>query len=355
MLGRASRVLITGVAGFMGSHLAERIHSRGPEVVGLDNFSDAHVEDLADLEKSKRFELVRGDVLNPKDLSKASKGVDEIFHFAAQSSVPKSTEDPARDFEINVRGTLNVLEGARKAGVEAVIFASSSTVYGDAALPTPEDHPLLPISNYGASKAAAEGYCSSYCALYGLKTASLRYYNIFGPRSRKGVMFDLLKKLQKDRKRLEVLGTGNQRKDYLYIDDAIDATLLVADKGKLTGGAYNVGSGENHSVKEIVKKLLGILGLAGKTKPFYTGFSWHGDVQETRADITKLKKLGWSPQVGFDQGVSTFVDWYGSENPGARARCGGLTPGFLMKETNQWWGRSRWSKLGLSCSCSHFA
>ncbi len=307
-------MLITGIAGFIGSHLAERIHSMGLEVLGLDNFSNGYIENVSTLEKSKRFELTKGDILDIKGLSKVSKGVDMIFHFAAQSSVPKSTEDPVRDFEINVQGMLNVLECARKAGVKAVIFASSSTVYGDAALPTPEDHPFLPISNYGASKAAAEAYCSSYCSLYGLKTASLRYYNIFGPRSRKGVMFDLLKKIQKDRKRLEVLGTGDQRKDYLYIDDAIDATLLVAEKGELAGEAYNVGSGESYSVKELVKKLLEILGLAGKTKQFYTGFSWHGDVQKTRANISKLRKLGWSPKIRFDQGVSTFVDWYESKH-----------------------------------------
>lgn len=313
MLNKASKVFITGVAGFLGSHLAERIHSFGPEVVGLDNFSGGYIENLSSLEGSKRFELAKGDILNPKDLSKASKGLDMVFHFAAQSSVPKSTEDPVRDFEINVQGTLNVLECARKADIETVIFASSSTVYGGAALPTPEDHPLLPISNYGASKVAGEVYCSSYSALYGLKSASLRFYNIFGPRSRKGVMFDLLRKLQKNNKKLEVLGTGAQTKDYLYVDDAIEAVMLVATKGKLLGEAYNVGSGENYSVREIVEKLLVNLGLIKKTKIFYTGVSWHGDVQKTLADISKIKKLGFDQKIGFDQGMSVFMDWYGAE------------------------------------------
>ena len=313
LLNRASRVLITGVAGFMGSHLAERVHSLGLEVVGLDDFSNGYLKNLSNLKKSKHFELVKGNILNVEDLSKSSKDADMVFHFAAQSSVPKSTEDPTRDFEINVQGTLNVLKYARKADIGTVIFASSSTVYGDAALPTLEDHPLLPISNYGASKAAGEVYCSSYSALYGLKSASLRFYNIFGLRSRKGAMFDILQKLQKNDKKLEVLGTGAQTKDYLYIDDAIEATTLVAAKGKLSGEAYNVGSGENHSVKEIVEKLLGVLGLVRKTKTFYTGFSWHGDVQKTLADISKLKKLGFDRKVGFDRGLSAFVDWYKAE------------------------------------------
>ena len=314
MLNRASRVLITGIAGFVGSHLAERIHSLGLKVVGLDDFSGGYIENLSSLKKSKQFELVKGDILNLKDLSKAFKGVGSVFHLAAQSSVLKSTEDPIRDFELNVQGTLNVLECARKGDVGTVVFASSSTVYGNATLPTLENHPLRPISNYGASKAAAEAYCRSYGTLYGLKTASLRYFNIFGPRSRKGVMFDFLQKLQKDNRRLEVLGTGNQMKDYRYIDDVVDATLLVASQGKLVGEAYNVGSGKSYTVKELAKRMLEILGLNGKTKLFYKGgLSWPGDVQKTQADITKLKKLGFAPKVGFDEGMSAFVDWYQSE------------------------------------------
>jgi UDP-glucose 4-epimerase len=198
--------------------------------------------------------------------------------------------------------------------VRTVLFASSSTVYGEAELPTSEDYPLRPISNYGASKAAAEAYCSSYSSLYGLRTASLRYFNIYGPRSRKGVMFDLLEKLRRDRDRLEVLGTGKQEKDYLYIDDAVDATLLVAEKGRLGGEAYNVGSGVSYTVKELAMSLLEILGLGGRIKVICKGgLSWPGDVQRTRADISKLGKLGFSPKVELDRGMRTFVDWYQSE------------------------------------------
>lgn len=309
-----SRVLITGAAGFIGSCLAERLRSLGFEVVGLDNFSNGFMENLSALKKNRGFELVRGDILNPKDLSKVRGRVDSVVHMAAQSSVARSTEDPVRDFELNVQGTLNVLEWARKADHRVVLFASSSTVYGDAALPTPEDHPLRPISNYGASKAAAEVYCRSYASLYGLKTASLRYFNIFGPRSRKGVMFDFIKKLRTNNRRLEVLGTGNQSKDYLYIDDVIDATLLVASKGKLEGEVYNVGSGKAYTVKELAELMLKILGLKGKTKLIYKGgLSWPGDVQKTRADISKVKALGFKPKVGLEQGLRAFVDWYGAE------------------------------------------
>ncbi len=308
------KVLVTGVAGFIGSHLSDRLRSLGLGVVGLDDFSNGHMENLLNLRKDSGFELIRGSILNAKDVSKACKGVDSIFHMAAQSSVAKSTEDPIHDFELNTVGTLNVLECARKAGIRTVISISSSTVYGEAPLPTPEDHPLRPVSNYGASKAAAEAYCHSYSSLYGLHIASLRYYNVYGPRSRKGVMFDFLHKLQKDNRRLEVLGSGDQTKDYLYIDDVIDATLIVASKGELKGEAYNVGSGECYTVKELVEIMLEILGLRDKTKIHYKGgLSWLGDVQKTKADITKLRRLGFVPRVGFERGLRAFVEWYQSE------------------------------------------
>jgi len=309
-----SHVLVTGAAGFIGSHLVERLRSMGLEVVGIDNFVNGYEENLSALKEDRGFRLMRGDILNLKHLSRACEGVDSVIHMAAQPSVARSAEDPVEDFEVNAAGTLNVLECARKGDVRAVLFASSSTVYGEAKLPTSEDHPLRPISNYGASKAAAEVYCSSYSSLYGLRTASLRYFNIYGPRSRKGVMFDLLEKLRRDRERLEVLGTGKQEKDYLYIDDAVDATLLVAEKGRLRGEAYNVGSGVAYTVRELAMSLLRILGLGGRTKVICKGgLSWPGDVQRTRADISKLGKLGFAPKVELERGMRTFVDWYQSE------------------------------------------
>jgi UDP-glucose 4-epimerase len=310
-----SNVLVTGAAGFIGSHLAERLRSGGLEVAGIDNFINGYEENLAALKGDHGFKLIRGDILNPKDLSKACEGVDSVIHMAAQPSVAKSAENPMEDFEVNAAGTLNLLECARKGDVRTVLFASSSTVYGESELPTPEEHPLRPISNYGASKAAAEAYCSSYNSLYGLKTASLRFFNIYGPRSRKGVMFDLLKKLREDRKKLGVLGTGDQEKDYLYIDDAVDATLLVAEKGKLAGEAYNIGSGKAYTLKKLTQLLLKILRLSGKTKILYKGgLSWPGDVQRTMADISKLRALGFIPKVGFEQGLRASVEWYKSEH-----------------------------------------
>ncbi|MCK4300905.1 MAG: SDR family NAD(P)-dependent oxidoreductase [Planctomycetes bacterium] len=307
-----SKVLVTGAAGFIGSHLAERLCSQGLEVVGIDNLSNGCEENVSGI--GEGFELVKGDILKPEELSKACEGVDSVFHLAAQSSVAKSTEDPVSDFELNVKGTLNVLECARKAGVKTLVFTSSCTVYGDAATPTAEDHPLGPISNYGASKAAAEAYFSSYSTLYGMGAVSVRYFNIYGPRTQKGVMFDLLQKLREDNGKLEVLGTGDQVKDYLYIDDAIDGTLLAVSEGEGSGEAYNVGSGEACTVKELVEGLLKAVGLDGKTEVTYKGgLSWPGDVQKSHSDISKMKGLGFAPKFTFDKGLKAFVDWYRAE------------------------------------------
>lgn len=304
------RVLITGAAGFLGSHLAEKLHSEGAEVIGIDNLESGAFRNLSSLQDSEGFSFIKGDVRNAEVLSNVFRDVDTVFHFAAQPSVPSSTENPPRSFEINVRGTFNVLEQARKKEVERVIFASSSAVYGEAdILPTPESCTLAPISNYGAEKAAGESYCSPYSHLYGMKTASLRYFNIYGPKSRKGVMFDFLKKLQKDSTELEILGTGEQKKDYLYVEDALNATLLVASKGELEGEAYNVGSGESYTVKEVAQKLFHILGVDPKVR-CTGGLSWRGDVQRTHADISRLKELGFQQKVRMDEGLERLVSWF---------------------------------------------
>jgi UDP-glucose 4-epimerase len=158
-------------------------------------------------------------------------------------------------------------------------------------------------------------YCQSYCSLYGIRTASLRYYNVYGPRSRKGVMFDLLEKLRGNWRELEVIGDGNQRKDYLYISDAVEATMLVLGRGKLEGEAYNIGSGKSVTVREIVEMILEAVGLRGLTNVVYTGKSWAGDVPVTLADISRLRKMGFEPEVSVRQGLGMFIEWY-EENYG---------------------------------------
>ena len=300
------RILVTGGAGFMGSHLVERLMKEN-EVVVYDDYSNAVVE-----EEWEGVEYVRGDVLDLSKLEESLRGVDLVFHFAASGSVKESSEDPLGTFRRNVVGTLNVLEAARRNDVGRIVFASSSTVYGEAeVIPTPEDAPLRPISNYGASKAACEMYLRSYSSTYGIKAIVLRYANVFGPRSNHGVVHDFCLKLTRDPTRLQILGDGKQRKSYLYIDDAIDATLCSLSSSK-DFDVFNVGSEEQVTVDEIARMVSSEMGLNPVFE--YTGGrrGWPGDVTEMLLDIRKIKSLGWAPKVSIREGIRRYVRWFKS-------------------------------------------
>jgi UDP-glucose 4-epimerase len=214
---------------------------------------------------------------------------------------------------INIEGTFNTLEAARAAS-SRVVFASSSVVYGNVErMPTPEDEALAPYSFYGLSKMAAEHYCRIYSELYQVPTVTLRLFNVYGPGTNKGVMIDLYRKLLRDPARLEVLGSGEQTKDYLYIDDTIDAFLL-APKSKCAGEAYNIGLGESFSVFGIVKMMLEILGLGGVEVSARGGVSWLGDVELTRPDVGKAEReLGWKAKVGIREGLGRTLAWFEKE------------------------------------------
>ncbi len=250
------KCLVTGAAGFIGSHLCDALLKAGHHVAGYDDLSAGKMENLAEAQKSKRFGFVRGNILQLKRLEEACDGVDVIYHFAADPFVKQSAENPVHSFEQNVVGTFNVLEAARRKEVKQFIFASTSTVYGDAeVIPTPEDAALQPISNYGASKVCGEQYVSSYAHTYGIKGTVLRYANIFGERSDHGVMRDFYFKLKAKPDELEILGNGKQNKSYLHISDCISATLLAASKQKSMFEPFNVGSREKHTVNEIAKTI----------------------------------------------------------------------------------------------------
>lgn len=306
-----TKALVTGSAGFIGHHLVKELLNREMEVIGLDNLSNGKQKNIQD-NQGPRYQFHRADVRNKKDVKEAVEGCDVVFHLAAQSSVPKSTESINKDKEINLEGTINVLKRAKEQRAE-VIFASTSTVYGTPKeTPTPETHPLEPISFYGASKTSAEAYCSAMNGTHNLKTVSLRLYNVYGPRNTKGVMYDFFQKLNKDPSSLEILGTGKQTKDYIYIDDAINA-FITAYKEAEGGEAYNVGSGETHSVNEIAKTTFKLMNINPEVT--YTGGKgWKGDVEKTKAKITKLKELGWKPRTGFQEGIKKFYKWYKEEH-----------------------------------------
>ncbi len=301
-------IVVTGGAGFIGSALARRL-LRSDDVVVFDNFSSGSP---ANFPESKQLKAIRGDIRNAASLNRALRGADCdcVYHFAADPDVRGCTAHPRESFAVNVLGTLNVLEACRKNDVLRVVFASSSVVYGDAArIPTPEIAPLEPISVYGASKAAGEAYCAAFAETYGVRCVALRYANIFGPPSTHGVMRDFVNRLKKNPKQLKILGDGLQSKSYLYIDDALDATLLAERKSKRRFDAFNVSSQKKTTVKEIARLVSASLGVNPKYS--FTGGKrgWAGDVRVMLLDTRKLRALGWREKTTLRDGVRKYVSW----------------------------------------------
>ncbi len=304
-------ILITGGAGFIGSHLVDALVNDN-EITVLDNLSASTTKFIDGLIKSNQITFIKGDIRNIDDVKRSLRDIDLVFHYAAQPDVKKSIAEPIYDFEINVRGSINILELMRKNDISEIVFASSGgTIYGDKPpLPTPENQPLRPISNYGAAKAAIEMYLSSFSNSYGFTAVSLRYANIFGPRSNHGVIYDFYFKLKKNPHELEILGNGLQNKSYMYISDCIDASLFVASH--VSGGyiPFNIGSESQITVNEIAKIIIDELSL-GDVKFRYTGGDrgWVGDVPITLPDLSKLKNLGWESKVSTEDGIRKYVRW----------------------------------------------
>jgi UDP-glucose 4-epimerase len=294
------RALVTGGAGFIGSHLCDRLTGQGAEVWCIDNLHFGRRRNVEHLKTSTGFHFVELDVLDAKKLDAlfTEAKFDSVFHLAANSDIAAGAVDPKLDLRLNQLTTLNVLEAMRKHSVERLFFASSSAVFGESSAVLHEDFgPLQPISFYGASKLAAEAYVSTYAHLFGLCAVVLRFPNVVGERATHGVIYDFLRKLENNSVVLNVLGDGNQTKPYLYVADLIDAILLVWEQ---TSGALSVyhaaGIGET-SVREIAEIVLAATGHSD-AKIRYTGGDrgWPGDVPRFRYDISRLLALGWSPQ-----------------------------------------------------------
>ena len=299
-------VVVTGGAGFIGSNLCRTLLEQGAKVTAYDNMYSGKMEFIKDL-LDKGLNFVQADIRDPEALEKATKKCDKIFHLAAQTSVPFSMENPQEDCEINVIGTLNVLEAARKADVR-VVFASSCAVYGNPAKrPTPETYPTNPIAFYGLSKLLCENCCRFQKETYGLEVVMLRIFNVYGPNCH-GVMYDFLKKLQKNPKKLEVLGTGRQSRDFVYISDMVNFLLKAATSPQAPGEAFNVGTGTTTSVAELADMIIEILELKDVEVSFTGGQAWEGDMDITLADNSKaVNKLQWRPQVSLKQGLKKLI------------------------------------------------
>lgn len=301
------RVLVTGGAGFIGSHLVDRLVSEGFSVRVVDNLSSGRIDYIKRHVDSGRAEFVLGDLKDPSLAMRAASNVDVVFHFAANPEVRLSSTSPEVHFNENILATFNVLEAMRKLGVGELVFASSSTVYGEPEdMLVDESAPLRPVSVYGASKAACESLIHAYSKLYGIRSVVLRYANVVGPRLRHGVIYDFINKLLSNPGELEVLGDGKQAKSYIYIDDAVEATLIAWRRSNAYYDVFNVGSGDYVSVDEIgdiVADVMGIDRPVKRYRPVLHGVGWPGDVKRIALKIDKLRRLGFTPRMSSREAV----------------------------------------------------
>ena len=313
-------VLVTGGAGFIGSHLAERLAALGARVTVLDSLQDGSLENLRACAAAVRF--LQGDVRDGDAVAEAVRGQEVVFHLAANASVPRSVQQPEEDFAANALGSQRVLLAAVRAGVRRVVYASSAAVYGTPrGRPFREEDAPAPVSPYGASKLAGEALGLAYAHAYGLEFVALRVFNTYGPRQPRYVLSDLLRKLHGDPARLEVLGDGTQVRDYCYVTDTVAAFLLAGAAPGAAGRALNLATGRPVSIRHLVERLLAILGLEG-VEVTYTGASWPGDIRALVGDGSRLRALGFVPQVDLEEGLRRTVAWFRSERA-ATAPAGG--------------------------------
>ncbi len=308
------KAVVTGGAGFIGSHLVDRLVRDGWSVVIIDNFSSGRLEYIQHHLDNPRVVIHRIDLKDYESLAKLEdlKDADIVYHFAANPEVRVSSTHPRIHFDENVYASFNLLEALRINDVGNLVFASSSTVYGEPEeIPVDENAPIRPVSVYGASKAACEALMHAYSRLYGIKTVILRYANVVGPRLRHGVIHDLLLKLQKNPYELEVLGDGTQIRSYIYIDDAVDATLIASTRTNKYYEIYNVGSTDWITVRDIVQAILEELGLTNTTrityKPVLHGVGWPGDVKKIALKIDKIMELGFKPKYNSLEAVKLTI------------------------------------------------
>ena len=311
-------VLVTGGGGFLGSHLVEELVRRGDRVVVIDNFSTGFESNLSSV--AGRVDLCRLD-LRKDDLRPMLEKLrpKTIFHVAANAYVPTSVEDPRSDFENNALSTFNLLEAVRHAAQETpLLHTSSVAVYGEGVrMPIREDDPTIPVSPYGASKLAAERYVAVYAKVFGLKTANLRLFPIYGPRLRKQVIYDLMRKVRDNPRELPIYGDGTQVRDFNYVGNVVEALILVAGKGALEGEVYNVAAENPVTIHRLAEMICERMGVSPRF--LFSGDVRPGDAQRWVADTSRLKSLGYSPRVGFEEGLAETVAWFRREPGSSKA------------------------------------
>lgn len=307
---------VTGCAGFIGSHLVDRLIQAGHTVIGYDNFSTGMPEFLVAARKSRQFTLTRGDLLDLDALTQSMHGAEFVFHLAANADVRFGTTHPHKDLEQNTLATFNVLEAMRANGINRIAFASTGSIYGEPEIfPTPETAPFpVQTSLYGASKLAGEGLIEAYCAGFDFQGYVFRFVSILGERYTHGHVFDFYKSLRQNPDELRVLGNGHQRKSYLYVQDCLDAMLFVIERAQDKVNIFNLGTDEYCEVNDSIGWIAGHLGLAPKLT--YTGGErgWIGDSPFIFLDMAKIRAFGWRPQLTIREGILRTVQ-YLEQNP----------------------------------------
>lgn len=312
-----NKILVTGGAGFIGSHLVDCLTEKGNRITVFDNLSSGKIGFIENHLENPDFTLIKGDLLDHKAIERACKDIDLVFHVAANPDVRLGASDTKIHFDQNILATYNLLEAMRKNSVKKVAFTSTSTIYGEAhIMPTPENYgPLLPISLYGASKLACEALITSYSHTFDMQAWIFRFANIVGPRSTHGITVDFIRKLQENPIQLEILGDGKQEKSYLHVSECVDAILFAIEKSKEDVNIFNIGSEDTISATGIGRAIVEEMKLS-EVKFIYTGGSrgWKGDVPRMRLDIEKLKDIGWKPAYTSERSVRetarTLLDEY---------------------------------------------
>jgi len=310
-----AKYLVTGGAGFIGSHISKELVKRDHEVRIIDNFLTGKKENIASL--LDKIELIEGDIKDIETCRRALEGVDFVLHQAALPSVPRSIKDPLATNENNIRGTLNVLLASREAKVKKVVFASSSSVYGDDThLPKIEGREGSPLSPYALSKQVGENYCRIFSRIYGLSTVFLRYFNIFGPRQDPfsqyaAVIPNFITRMLKGEKPI-IFGDGEQSRDFTYVSNVVEANILASKAQDVSGEAFNIAYGERTTVNSLAKTINEV--LKKNINPVHDE-PRPGDVKNSFAEISKARKmLKYEPLVSFNEGLKKTIDWYQERN-----------------------------------------
>jgi len=316
------KVLVTGGAGFIGSHIVDSLLAKDLEVTVLDNLSSGKMKNIGQHLNKENLHFIKGDIRDDDSVKQAVRNVDAVIHEAALVGVARSVENPFSTNEVNVTGTLNLLKASLDSGVKRFIYASSASVYGEIeTLPKKETLPTRPISPYGTSKLAAENYCKAFFKVYGLETVSLRYFNVYGPRQTSGpysgVITVFINRLLNDEPPI-IHGDGTQTRDFTDVQDAVQASMLSLKCKNAVGEEFNVATGKQTTINQLAQALLN---LTGKTslQPTHTE-PRQGDIKHSYADISKAKRvLGYEPKITLKEGLNALVEWY--KNIHRRAQC----------------------------------